>query len=173
MKLMEKEAPEIQDFYQNKKIYKIYLQEKDSTIIEGNPHFFIKIDPNDKRYRISTSFDFMNKKWGFNINIIRDLSKLEIQEDQLKKIIKECELTRTLCKPGQQKIFQPSGSEESSTQEESSNFIDIFALRSDCTFIFLIERFYEGSKNSTLVFFSTQYFNFNEFVDCNNLKECL
>lgn len=127
----------------------IYYLCRDSN--EALPYFFIKWAPDDKRYRVSTSFKYLNKTYGLRINIIRDVSKIADNNIFEKFIQKFKELP----------FFELNNSLHYKTYLDQEHKTEIF----------MVERDYLGEKNTMYVFFSLDYWTFGEYLKAlNDLK---
>jgi len=121
----------------------------DDTKYNTLPYFFIKYALDDKRYRISASFKYLNDKYGLHINIIRNLNKAEIEGLNLKFIY---------C------LF------ESNTDSNTNSIADnlIFMNYKDAaeeTEIFRVTRKWGDEISEVIVFFSTKWWSLIEYVN--------
>jgi len=113
-------------------------------LINQKPYFFIKWAKKDKRYRVSTSFKFMNTKYGLHINIIRNLTKV--------KDINYLNNLLYLLKQNPKTNITNDFYYYNITDEENK------------TEIFLIERRWDNEKNITIVFFSINYWSLRDYL---------
>jgi hypothetical protein len=109
------------------------------------PYFFVKWITDNKRYRISTSFKYLNIKYNLHINIIRDFEKsLDIKK--FLYIFKKFKL-----------------------QEKISLYNDLYYYtiidRENSTQIFYVERLWNNEINGTIVFFSEEFWSLNKYLD--------
>jgi hypothetical protein len=110
------------------------------------PYFFIKWTKHDKRYRVSTSFKYLNTKYGLHINIIRNLSKIESPNDKIKYLL-------SLLK-NQEPVILTHGL-------KYYRYTDI----NEDTEIFFIEREWDGVLNIVLVFFSLKHWSLSDYME--------
>jgi len=117
------------------------------NIIEcaSSPYFFIKWIRTDKRYRISTSFKYLNTRYGLHINIIRDMSKIN-PENSIKYLLSLLN--------NQERIELDNGI-------NYCNYID----EKNKTEIFYVEREWLNDTNSTVVFFSLNYWSLADYLE--------
>jgi len=120
------------------------------TITEDNikPYFFIKYASDDKRYRISTSFKYLNTKYGLHINIIRNFEKFKTEEPQGDNI--EFLLL----------LLDKQESEVITTDLKYSSYKD----PKEETEIFFIEREWDNYINKVIVFFSLKHWSLSEYL---------
>ena len=116
------------------------------------PYFFIKYALNDKRYRISASFKYLNDKYGLHINIIRNLDKAKAEGLNLKFI------SLLLYRQPKQEIINTSGN------IVFRSFKDPF----EKTEVFSIEREFNNEISRVLVFFSSKWWSLNDYI--NNIS---
>ncbi len=127
---------------------------------EHNPHFFIKVDTADKRYRISASFKFLNKTWGLKINIIRDLTKIKPNNILLSsEFNNDLEFSLEAIKNLKQySIFF----------DEIQGINDVFIQRIfdpiNNTVIFIVTRTHKDDQNTTVIFFSKDFWEINRYL---------
>jgi hypothetical protein len=114
-------------------IYYLSNDQKNTT-----PHFFIKVSLDTKRYRISTSFQHLNKNYGIRIKIIRDLKKIQ---DIFKLDFKDVEHLEDDI------IFQKYIDEDNKTE------------------IFLITREFNNEKSKIAVFFSLNFWEIEDYFN--------
>ncbi len=112
------------------------------------PYFFIKYALDDKRYRISASFKYLNDKYGLHINIIRNLNKAENEGLNLKFIY--CLLQSNVC--SDTNIIKDL---------EFSNYKD----STEETEIFRVTRKWGDEISEVIVFFSTKWWSLIEYVN--------
>jgi len=117
-----------------------------------NPYFFIKWSQNDKRYRVSTSFKYLNTKYGLHINIIRDPSKITEFQPKLASSNNINYLFSLLKNQRQIKL---------TNDLIYYNYID----EKEKTEIFLIERKWNGITNFIIVFFSLKYWALIDYIE--------
>jgi hypothetical protein len=103
------------------------------------PYFFIKWSKNSERYRISTSFKYLNLKFGLHINIIRDLDKIK-NKDFINLI------TNDYIAIDKDLIYY------------------IYTDNDNKTEIFYIIRTWENKTSGTIVFFSEKYWSLNDYL---------
>jgi len=151
----------IVDSYIDKKTQKEILK---IPIFKNNlPMFFIQNHLNDKNYRISASFKYLNTQWGLAINIYRDLKI--INKLQLHKLDKECV----------EVIHQ------NNYNINNINYI-LRILKITCgnNVVFLIKKYIEGEDKSkfngaSIAFFSMDNNSYAEFIknlhDTNKVLE--
>lgn len=120
---------------------------------DTQPYFFIKWARNDKRYRVSASFKYLNTNYGLHINIIRDLNK----ESTINPPANKIKFLLSLLNNQDYNII--------SSTLKYVNYID----KDEETEIFFIKRSFNGEDNHVLVFFSLKYWSLNDYV--NILKE--
>jgi len=117
----------------------------------AQPHYFIKWAQDEKRYRISASFEFLNKRFGLRINIIRAVPQWDLSID----------LINTLESSPKYMVEEedPSGS-------KNSNIIYYQKLIDSVnkTELFMVTRRYDDKTSQTLVFFSLNYWTFEDYV---------
>ena len=132
------------------------IQSKIFTRWEHNPHFFIKLDNTEKRYRISASFKYLNENWGLKINIIRDMNKIP----------KSSLITKTADNLSfDSEIASDLGLELDRRTDIQDLVIErIFDANSE-TVVFIISRTYDSDRNTALVFFSKNFWNVEEFFN--------
>jgi len=128
----------------------VYYLSRDSKETIDKPYFFIKWAPEDKRYRVSASFKYLNKKYGLRINIIRNLQNLNISKESLEKLIKKI-------------LEEPNNNIDASLIYR--NFLD----KENSTEIFLIERNWNNDTNYVVVFFSLKYWRLEDYLQEVNL----
>ena len=102
------------------------------------PHFFIKVSLDTKRYRISTSFQHLNKNYGLRIKIIRDLKEIP---DIFKLSFKD----RVHLEDGVG--YQKYIDEDNKTE------------------IFLITREFDNEKSKIAVFFSLDFWEIEDYFN--------
>lgn len=124
-------------------------------ILSSQPHFFIKVDTIDKRYRISASFKYMNQTWDLKINIIRDLNKI---------------FQNKIIKPNAGVISPDIISKLQENRihiDKLNNIPDVEVMRLfdpiRNTFVFIITRSFKENKNTSVVFFSKDFWDINEY----------
>jgi hypothetical protein len=128
------------------------------TITNDNvkPYFFIKYASYDKRYRISTSFKYLNTKYGLHINIIRNFERFKLEELQGDSI----EFLLLLLDKQEYNII--------TNDLKYTSYKDI----NEETEIFFIERKWDNYTNKVIVFFSLKHWSLNEYLKTfNPLKE--
>ncbi len=115
------------------------------------PYFFIKWAQNDKRYRVSASFKYLNTTYGLHINIIRDFNKIgeNSNGDNHNKIKFLLSLLNKL---------EPY---HVSDDLSYTRYLD----KLEHTEIFYIQRNYNGNINPTVVFFSLECWSLNDYLD--------
>jgi len=114
------------------------------------PHFYLKWDTCDKRYRVSTSFKYLNAKYKLHINIIRS-DKKEFDSYTFKYL-------SSLIKKHSTVFF-----EQYNIADKPEMYI--FRDESTTTELFLIERTFGGITNSTVVFFSRAFWSLKDFLE--------
>jgi hypothetical protein len=117
-----------------------------------SPYFYLKWHLNDKRYRISASFRYLNKKYKLHINIIRDIAKKEyctIEFKYLLSLIKNHKVND---------LFKDIDFIDNTPSVY--NFLDT----NTSTSVFLINRTYENTSDDTLVFFSSTFWSLTDYI---------
>jgi len=112
-----------------------------------NPYFFIRNHLDTKNYRISISFDYLNKNFGINIGIIRDFSKINLSNKRLQFFLLDFESV--------EKIIN------------DDNIINIAYYQDPNypkTIIFKITKIFKRDMSETLVFFSKDFSNINKYL---------
>jgi len=123
------------------------------------PYFFLKYSTADKRYRVSTSFKYINIKYGLHINIVRDFKKVRINGFELTnadKILFILELLNNHASCSEYIV-----ADTAVDQIKYTSFLDI----NQKTEIFLINRTFEMDSNTTIVFFSAKWWSLSEYLD--------
>jgi hypothetical protein len=110
------------------------------------PYFFIKWAKDDKRYRVSTSFKYLNTKYGLHINIIRNLSKIESPNDKIKYLLSLLKSQKNVILTQGLQYYRYTDKEED-------------------TEIFFIEREWDGVLNIVLVFFSLKHWSLSDYME--------
>ena len=121
------------------------------------PYFYIRNNLSTKNYRISISFKYLNDKFGLNIGVIRDFSKFKLSESKLNLFL-------SLFKPFQKIIINDM---------EISIKKLYFSGYTEHTNIFLISKKYKNTYSTTLAYFSTEYYNINNFLESKIFKRIL
>lgn len=124
-------------------------------IVPEEPHFFIKWVKDNKRYRISASFKYLNTNYKLHINIIRDFGKKELEPIRLKyllSLIKQHQRIDLDVAEDSPKIYRYKDSDKK-------------------TEVFLVQREFDGEIGSTLVFFSLSYWSLADYLDSLTVKE--
>lgn len=144
------------------KIYRIDLLPKipetvkDFEIWKKDPHFYVKVDPNDKRYRISASFKYLNEIWDLKINIIRNINK--IKENK----ILNPNYDNTIIN------FKGWAVDNENFYFDQTEILDTTVSRlfdpKNNTVLFLITREFQGNYNTAVVFFSKDFWNLNSYL---------
>jgi hypothetical protein len=117
----------------------------------STPHYFVKWSTDDKHYRVSTSFKFLNKKYNLKINIVRNFSHLGVLNIEfLYNLFEEQRLTL-------RKINYDN-------KDHNLGFYHFIDPENKGE-IFLFERRFGEDFNRTLVFFSLQFWNVNEYLE--------
>jgi len=114
---------------------------------ETIPYFFIRNHLDNKNYRISISFDYLNKKFGINIGILRDFSQIRLSEKSLQFFLLDFILIEKI------KI--------------DDNVIGIMHYsdpKYPTTSIFKITKVFKNDVSETLVFFSKEFSNINIYL---------
>jgi len=111
------------------------------------PYFFIRNHLDTKNYRISISFEHLNKNFGLDIGIIRDFDKINLPKDNKIKFFSGFNLLHKL--------------------ETENTKINIMNLIINNTSIFLINKTFEDISSETLVYFSKDYSTINTFLENN------
>lgn len=150
-------------------IYKINIEPEINKAIEeltgyqwmpDQPYFFVKISEKEKRYRISASFEFINKKWGLKIGIIRDIFKIK----KLKIFKEKKEGDEYLIDFANNELYSNlaiSIDEEVLSAELSyKRFFDPI----NETFIFIVTRMFNNTVNQSVVFFSKSSWSLTEYM---------
>ncbi len=132
----------------------ILLNAEDNTI--DSPHFFMKWYKANKRYRVSISFKYLYKKWGFRVNVIRDTSK--IGPDKLKFLYKLLEDDKA--------IFRKINFRNTDDFLGFRHFID----EQDATEIFIFKRVFDKESNKIIVFLSTEFWNIQDYLETKKIK---
>jgi len=122
----------------------VFYLSKDS---KESPYFFIKWSDVEKRYRVSASFKYLNKKYGIRINIVRDLKKIQ----QLDKIY---ELFRDTIEGNLDNGFRYKKFYDQKKQTE----------------IFYIEREWDNEVSCVVVFFSLKYWKLDDYLQEKDSK---
>jgi len=115
------------------------------------PYFFIRNHLDTKNYRISISFEHLNKNFGLDIGIIRDFTKLNLNINELTEFL--------------------SYFEQVQSTETNTTFINISNYTSKAypdTSIFIISKTFNNVSAETVVYFSKDFSNINLFLE--NLK---
>ena len=110
------------------------------------PFYFIQNSLELENYRISTSFDYLNKVWGIKINIIRDMNipnKSKIFTDDKNNII-----NKNLF----EKIY------------EGYN-LEIYKFLYEKEVIFYIRKDFQNKIGETLVYFGNEFHNLRLFLE--------
>jgi hypothetical protein len=124
------------------------------NLIDNNsnkPYFFIKWSKKTERYRVSTSFKYLNLKFGLHINIIRDIKKSLSTENN---------------------IFLENKYFLENKRVIDKNFY--YYYYSDLilnTEIFFIVRTWDNSVSETIVFFSKKYWSLDDYLTRLRKKE--
>jgi len=114
------------------------------------PYFFIRNHLDTKNYRISISFEYLNKNYGLDIGIIRNFDKINLNSSEKINFFANFNLISTL--------------------EINNSKIIIMNLIKNNTSIFLINKTFENISSETLVYFSKDYSNINTFLENNKNK---
>ena len=126
---------------ENNKVHKIpidYYIDSDATKanIKNVPYFYLKWSSDNKRYRVSASFKYLNKTYGLKINIVRECNKDFNFMNKIASVEVDTGLTYT-------------------------KYID----DDNQTEIFLIERVYGHESNKIMLFFSLRFWNIDDYLD--------
>jgi hypothetical protein len=128
----------------------IYLK-SNSEVDEAGPHFFLKWFKKNKRFRVSISFKYLYKKWGFRVNVIRDPLKIDpVKLEFLYKLVKDdaAKINKINYVPAKDFIgFQ--------------QFID----KENQTEIFIFGRVFGQDENKIIVFLSTNFWSIQEYLE--------
>lgn len=127
-------------------------------IWEHNPHFFIKVDTIDKRYRISASFKYLNQTWDLKINIIRDLNKINYN-----KIITESD-DSIIFSDEALKILPQYNIYFDNISGIDNVYIQRMFDPINSTVIFIITRTHKEDQNTTVIFFSKDFWEINSYL---------
>ena len=115
----------------------------DSDIL---PYFYIKWARNDKRYRISTSFRYLNSKYGFHINIIRNPQRIDSPPNRINYLLSLI------------------NNQEEIIISEDLVYYRLTDLKEE-TEIFFIERRWKTEINSVIVFFSRKHWSLGDYME--------
>jgi len=115
-------------------------------LIKEPAHFFIKWSPSDKRYRISASFKYLSTKYRLHINIIRDLDKIDSNNNNFKFLLS---------------LIKSQSMEELDTNFTFKRYID-WDQRSE---FYYVSRTYNESTHKILVFFSLDHWGLENYLD--------
>jgi hypothetical protein len=124
----------------------VFLQKNYSK--DTIPYFFIRNHLDTKNYRISISFEHLNKNFGLDIGIIRDFTKLNLNINELT-------------------IFLSKFKQVQSTETDNT-FINITNYSSKTypgTSIFIISKTFNNITSETIVYFSNKFSNINLFLE--------
>ena len=126
----------------------------DISIISSDdiPYFFVKWAKQDKRYRVSTSFKYLNTKYGLHINIIRNLSKIDSPNGKITYLL-------SLLK-SQKCVILTQGLQYYKYTDIDEN-----------TEIFFIEREWDGVLNTVLVFFSLKHWSLSNYMEVKQWQQ--
>ena len=135
----------------NKYIYKIPIH-----INTKFPHYFIQNHKYKINYRISTSFDYLNKIWDIKIKIIRDIKKIK------NIIIKFTDLLeKNIHKFYNDIIFLF----EENLPDNKKHIFYIINFYYKNEFFHLVYKNYEGEVGISLIYFGKDFYNIEEFLD--------
>jgi hypothetical protein len=125
---------------------------------EQPPYFFIRWSKEDKRYRISASFKYLNLNYGLHINIIRDFTKIDYLELDLEssKDNKGHNIKFLLSLLNKHIIGD-------NNIDHDLDYIECLDL-TEGTQVFFIKRIYDDYPNYTIVFFSLNHWSFNDYL---------
>jgi len=141
------------------------------------PFFFIKNSLVDKKYRISASFEYLNKKLGINIEIVRKFEKINFDYCTVLKEPKTSEEmngSRTIEYTNDFKLIKLYEIKENKNKNNlyifkylpDDNISKTFLKNSDTSF-YIIRKLFEDKNDCTMadtvVFFSKKYPTINEY----------
>jgi len=121
----------------------IFKNKEDKT----NPYFFIRNHLDNKNYRISISFDYLNKNFGINIGIIRNFSQIKLSDKRLQFFLLDFTLI--------EKII---------IDDNIIGIMHYFDPRYPNTSIFKITKIFKEDTSETIAFFSKDFSNINDYL---------
>ncbi len=136
------------------KILKIPLNNNDT------PHVFVKMNDIDNRYRISVNYQYLNEKYGLKMKMIRDLNKIEKENDYF-------QITNNVVKI-KYKPIQPTPPIQTWQLGRLDNTIDVQRMLiqkgGTLTTLLIFKRNYYDDINYSIFFSSNHYNTINEFL---------
>lgn len=147
---------------------------KTPLMIDLEPFFYIKMDKECNKYRVSFNYDHLNKMYDIKFNFIRNLNKINIKNNCVFNIVNDkVNVNLNLIEEQHERyIIEKKEFNVKVLDSKITNSCHItkFIFKNkftptDITTIFVLRRLYDTDVNYSMLFSSYKYYKIDDFLE--------